>query len=155
MTTDDSDNGIFPDWLIYAFGVFVAGAMGYALLFTRPREPYPPPHSLEGCYSTAGGPILSFYGGKLTIQQSPPIEIDYSVEYAKGWTFQLSRELIYSRAANGQLTLLLGRNHGMYLIVSREGEVASRLPAFDLFDRKSYKVRYEWSGAECGAETKS
>ena len=152
---DDFEDHTFPNWLINAFAVFAVGVMAYAVLSTHPREPSPPPHALEGCYSTAGGPDLLFQGDKLIVQQNPPIQIGYSVEYVKGWAFEISRELIYSRAANGQLTLSLGRNFGIYLFVSREGEVASRLPAFDLFDRESYKVRYEWSGVECGAATKS
>ncbi|HVR90807.1 MAG TPA: hypothetical protein VHG29_06920 [Novosphingobium sp.] len=153
---DEPDDGFFPQSAVPILGIAALLFVGGLIWFAPPKvkPPPSPPHKLEGCYSTAGGPDLSFHDDRLIVQQSPPIQIGYSVEYVKGWAFEISRELIYSPAPNGQLTLSLGRNFGMYLFVSREGEVASRLPAFDLFDRESYKVRYEWSGTECGAASK-
>ena len=150
----DLDEGVLPQpsrlgiRLIAVFGILVF------LLLARNatlRDPPEPPAQLLGCYSTPGGPDMLFEAGRVTVlQNGQSIEVKQTLEYHKGWAFSLERGLGYFISAEGSPIVDYGSKAGVFLFLSREGQVASQPPSFELRALgKQLAMRYVRSGDVC------
>jgi hypothetical protein len=137
-------------------GRFLAAA-GIALIMfgapsCRPLDPPQPPGPLLGCYSTPGGPDLQFDRSSLTIQQEPPAKFKSSLKFIKGWAFEIDTWLNFHQTPGGRIILEPGWPNGEFLQLSREGEFASQVPSFELYDRNTLRsVRYSRVGDACSS----
>ena len=137
----------------FGVGLGIALAIILALLVFAPLEHHEPPPSsvpLYGCYSTPQGPDILIDKAVLTVLQDPPIRLKSSLIFQKGWTFEIERWLNPSQSMSGSIKIQLGPDIGEFLTISREGEIASKIPRFTLFDRNNTQsIIYEWSGVSC------
>jgi hypothetical protein len=153
---DELDEAMLPKSAQVVLGVItVVGIIGFLLLAlnTTPRNSPKPHGPLLGCYSTPGGPDMLFEATKVTVLQiGYRLEVKQSLEYHKGWAFSLERGLGWLITVKKRLLVDYSAKSGEFLFLSREGEVASRIPSFQLNAiGQLLAIRYVRSGDFCGS----
>jgi hypothetical protein len=137
---------------VLAIGLLLAvgGFLFLTLKVSDARGPAAPSTRLFGCYSSKGGPDIEISETELRVLQTPPVVTKSALNYMKGWKFEIPQRLNLVTKLDGTFAIEPVDGTGQFLIISRELEVASRIPGFNLFDRKSHRtVRYEKTGDVC------
>lgn len=154
MEPEDRDFFGIPSGLLIAFILTIAGTL--ALFIPRKVSQLPaPPWGVTGCYTATGAPEIFVESSGLHILQSPPVEIPYKLEYHKGWAITIDSWLEPQPDANGGVKIVPIAKSGEFLQLSRELEVASKAPGFNVLSRGAGpNLQYEWTGANCMATPK-